>query len=134
MRNGSNLRGPELAGFRPSFVNQLDCAPIAEQGGVGPPRRLPALACFRGRCRHLSASRSTAESERFELPERSSVTPYTASSGAPRAIRTLSVRGRRADRTPAGLSSRPPVSNRVPCQLGQPSVAPPGLEPGHPAV
>ena len=42
------------------------------------------------------------------------------------------MRGRRADRTPAGLSPRPPVSNRVPYQLGQPSVRREGLDPHAP--
>ena len=44
----------------------------------------------------------------------------------------LHVRGRRADRTPAGLPPRPPVSNRVPYQLGQPSVRREGLAPSRP--
>ena len=78
----------------------------------------------------LSASRSRAESE-IRTPE-ALVTPYTVSNGAPRAVRTISMRGRRADRTPAGLAPRPPVSNRVPYQLGQPSVRREGLAPSRP--
>ena len=79
----------------------------------------------------LSASRSNAESERFELPRRSSrPAPLpTVPSCHPD---NLHVRGRRADRTPAGLPPRPPVSNRVPYQLGQPSVRREGLAPSRP--
>jgi hypothetical protein len=75
------------------------------------PRRLPALTCFRAGA--VTYRLASEESRRFELPSCSSSSLH-AFQACPRAIRTLSTCGRRADRTPAGLTPRPPVSNRVP--------------------
>ena len=103
MRQESNLQGREArpgSGRLPSASRIAH--PCAEWVGLVPTRRLPSLACFGTGAVGSSASRSNAESE-IRTPE-PLVTPCTASNGAPRAIRTLSTRGRRADRMPAGLS------------------------------
>ena len=127
MRHESNLRPgsgrvPSPVGLSIQVRSGWDSHP---QGGL---HRSPV---FGTGAVGLSASRSNAESERFELR------------GARHALHrfqrcpschpdNLHVRGRRADRTPAGLPPRPPVSNRVPYQLGQPSVRREGLAPSRP--
>ena len=114
MRQDLNLQGPEAC---PGSDRVPSASRIVHPSRSGAESDLQgtfrALACFRGRCRRQSASRSRAESERFELPRRSSRltrfpdVPLVPSGHSP-------LRGRRADRTPAGLMPRPPVSNRVP--------------------
>src|SRR5215831_1871322 len=57
--------------FLLSYAAMLS-AHFAERVGLAPTRPLPPLACFGTGAVGLSASRSSAESERFELPKRSS--------------------------------------------------------------
>lgn len=119
-----NLQGHEAhpgSGWVPSASRIAD--PCAEQAGFAPTRRLPPLACFGTGAVGLSASRSNAESERFELPGRSSrptplpTVPLVPSGHSPRA------EGEGIERP---RDSRPDLRLATGCltTLGQPSNVP----------
>ena len=120
-----------LARVQAGFRRQSDCASRCGAGGTRTHKAASTARLFSGQvpsAYRLAAP--NAESQTFELPRRSSrpaplpTVPLVPSGHSPC--------GRRADRTPAGLPPRPPVSNRVPYHLGQPSVRREGLAPSRP--
>lgn len=115
MRQELNLQGLlGSPGFKPGSVGQSDCASMSGVGRSRTPKAPSGARRFSGPV--PSTSRLATPSRMVHgsnvcraLAPAAGFQPGTLPLGQP------SMRGRRADRTPVGLTPQPPVSNRVPC-------------------